>query len=261
VPIQPADANVEPNDAPPSARAQSLPPIRAWPAGIAVLVGVTLLALSIGLGFLAAFGVGLGLGANLHNPNPTDLGWSLSIATLVQQASLAALVWIVAGWRGSDRPHVLALNPPAHGWRSYATSFLALVCAAAVMSATIYAIDPTIIKRDLQPFRTMLDHPSWWLTVIMVGIGAPLAEEILFRGFLFSALAASPVGVIGASLLTSAGWALLHSYSIVGLTQVFVIGLVFAAILVRTNSLRVTIFCHALYNSILVTLLILYPGP
>jgi uncharacterized protein len=225
-----------------------------------MLVSLTLLALSIGLGLLTAFGIGASLGANLNNPGANALGWSLAIGTLVQQASLVVLVWSAAGWRGSDRHHVLALRAPARGWWSYVTSFLALVCFAAAMSATVYAIDPTIIKNDLLPFRALLAHPSWWLTVIMVGIGAPLAEEILFRGFLFSALASSRVGVIGASLLTSAGWAALHSYSVLGLTQVFVIGLVFAAILVRTGSLRVTIFCHALYNAILVTLLILYPG-
>jgi uncharacterized protein len=225
-----------------------------------LLVGVTLLALSIGLGLLTAFGIGASLDANRNRPSTTELGWALSIGTLVQQASLVALVWIAAGWRGSHRQHVLALKAPIRGWQSYATSFGALVCVAAAMSATVYGIDPTIMKNDLRPFQEMLRLPSWWLIVIMVGIGAPLAEEILFRGFLFSALASSRVGIVGASLLTSAGWATLHSYSVAGLLQVFVIGLVFAAILVRTGSLRVTIFCHALYNSILVTLLILYPG-
>jgi uncharacterized protein len=260
VPIQPADADISPDDAPATPPMGPQPPSPAWPPGLALLVGVTLLALSIGLGLLAAFGDGASLGAKLNNPGADELGWSLAIATLVQQGSLVVLVWIAAGWRGSNRQLVLALKAPAHGWRSYATSFIGLVCVAAAMSATVYAIDPTIMKNDLQPFKDMLRHPSWWLVVIMVGVGAPLAEEFLFRGFLFTALASSRVGVVGASLLTSAGWAVIHSYSLAGLLQVFVIGLVFAAILVRTGSLRVTIFCHALYNTILVTLLILYPG-
>jgi uncharacterized protein len=224
-----------------------------------MLVGLMVLVISMVLGFFAT-AVGALSGDLSSDAYSAQIGWAITIGTLVQQATLFGLVWAIAGWRGGDRLHVLALRAPKQGRRAYLAAFLALVCVVAAMSTTIYAIDPTIIKRDLQPFRAMLDHPSWWLTVIMVGVGAPLAEEILFRGFLFSALAASPVGVVGASLLTSAGWALLHTYSIVGLAQVFIIGLVFAAIMVRTNSLRVTIFCHALYNSILVTLLILYPG-
>lgn len=260
MPIQPPEASITTDVAPAVLQPSNQTPSPSWPPGLAVLVGVTLLALSIGLGLMTAFGVGAILGAKLNSLRPNELGWSLAIATLAQQASLVVLVWIAAGWRGSDRQQVLVLRAPAHGWRSYATSFIALVCIAAVMSATVYAIDPSIIKKDLQPFQDILRQPSWWLIVIMVGIGAPLAEEFLFRGFLFSALASSRIGIIGASLLTSAGWAVIHSYSLAGLAQIFVIGLILAAILVRTGSLRVTIFCHALYNSILVTLLILYPG-
>ena len=41
-------------------------------------------------------------------------------------------------------------------------------------------------------------------------IGAPLAEELVFRGQLFAALARSRAGFSGATLITSALWSLLH---------------------------------------------------
>ena len=78
----------------------------------------------------------------------------------------------------------------------------------------------------------------------------------MFRGFLFPAIAKTKVGNVGAAILTSLPWALIHIYSPLGMLQVFVIGLLFSWILVRTGSLRVTIFCHALYNTVLGLLMI-----
>jgi membrane protease YdiL (CAAX protease family) len=86
----------------------------------------------------------------------------------------------------------------------------------------------------------------------VIGVGAPLSEELLFRGFLFSGLAKSRLGLIGTGLLTAVLWAALHfGYSIFGLLEVLFIGLYFSWLLVRTGSVWVTIFCHAVYNTII----------
>ena len=56
----------------------------------------------------------------------------------------------------------------------------------------------------------------------VIGIGAPLSEELLFRGFLFSALAKSRLGS-RRGRPDLALWTLLHvGYSIFGLIEVFV---------------------------------------
>jgi membrane protease YdiL (CAAX protease family) len=91
--------------------------------------------------------------------------------------------------------------------------------------------------------------------VAVVGLGAPLSEELLFRGFLLSALT-RPLGFWGAALLANAPWTALHwGYSSVGLTQVFVIGLFFSWLLWRTGSLRVPILCHAAFNGLVLLVL------
>ncbi len=57
----------------------------------------------------------------------------------------------------------------------------------------------------------MANEPAlFWLAVPAVAIGAPLAEELVFRGQLFAALARSRAGFSGATLITSALWSLLH---------------------------------------------------
>ena len=52
-----------------------------------------------------------------------------------------------------------------------------------------------------------------------------------------------------------------YGYTAMGLTEVFLIGLLFAWLLWRTGSLRVAIFCHALYNSVIVLVLRYVPLP
>ena len=51
-------------------------------------------------------------------------------------------------------------------------------------------------------------------------------------------------------------WAALHAnYTAFGIAEVFLIGLLFCWLLWRTGSLRGAIFCHALYNSLIVIVL------
>ncbi len=79
----------------------------------------------------------------------------------------------------------------------------------------------------------------------------PAAEEMLFRGVLFSAIANSFIGRWGAVVITAALWAVIHIVSAPWLfvLVIFVMGLVLGLLLLRFGSLWVTIACHALWNS------------
>ena len=66
----------------------------------------------------------------------------------------------------------------------------------------------------------------------------------------------------GAALISTALWTSLHaSYTLLGIAEVFLIGLFFCWLLWRTGSLWVAIFCHALYNSLIVVVLRYVPLP
>ncbi len=57
--------------------------------------------------------------------------------------------------------------------------------------------------------------------------------------------------LLGTGILTAVLWTGLHyGYSVFGLIEVLGIGLYFSWLLVRTGSLWVTIFCHAVYNTV-----------
>ena len=108
-----------------------------------------------------------------------------------------------------------------------------------------------------------------------MAVGAPLSEELLFRGFLLGALAKSlekGLSVPTALLLRSFPGALARrrlrllagrvhlrplgarctTATLSGLAEVFAIGLFLSWLLWRTGSLWVTIFCHAAYNGAIV---------
>ena len=124
------------------------------------------------------------------------------------------------------------------------------------MSVVQYFLVSGDLFADLRPFVNVAIGPDWALAFLVVGIGAPLAEELLFRGFLLSALARTRVGFAGAAVASTSLWTALHAgYSLLGIVEVFTIGLFFSWMLWRTGSLRVPIFCHALYNSLIVGML------
>ena len=84
-----------------------------------------------------------------------------------------------------------------------------------------------------------------------VVLAAPLTEELLFRGALFSAIASSRLGRVGAVLITAALWALAHATSAPWLFvgMLFVMGICLGVLLLRFGSLWVTIACHASWNA------------
>ena len=83
-----------------------------------------------------------------------------------------------------------------------------------------------------------------------------------FRGFLQSALAQTRLGFWGAALITNTAWTALHAgYTLTGLVDVFVAGLLFSWVLWRSGSLWVPIVCHAFYNGLIFAVLWVLPLP
>ena len=89
----------------------------------------------------------------------------------------------------------------------------------------------------------------YWIAILSVALGAPLAEEFMFRGPLFASLAQTPLGRWGTVLLTSAGWSGMHlTEPYFSIALIFVMVLVLGALLLRFGSLWVTIACHGVWN-------------
>ena len=78
----------------------------------------------------------------------------------------------------------------------YLKAVLLMAVLQVVVSAVQYFFFPQDMYADLRPFVRLFGD-QWVLALLVVGLGAPLSEELLFRGFLLSALARSRLGFAG----------------------------------------------------------------
>ncbi len=102
----------------------------------------------------------------------------------------------------------------------------------------------------------MLSEPII-LSLISVLIIAPIAEEFIFRGFLFSQLSRTRLGAWGAVSLSSFLWTIIHfQYEFKILLILFIFGIFLGYIRMAYNSLGLPIAIHAINN--LVAFLIAY---
>lgn len=232
-------------------------PRTGWPAMSAVVAIVAIFLIALAAASLATVGL-VSLTGPAGPSAPSEK--LLLVSILVMQAVVVALTLLAARLKDSTAREALALRPPARGWRQLVTGFAGLVVVVTIINIAGKAVAPGDMERDLQPFIGIARSDLWWLCLLAVGIGAPLSEELTFRGFLFSALAKTRLGVAGTSVLTSAAWTAMHAgYSPAGITEVFLIGLYFSYLLARTGSLWVPILCHGLYNSALLAFIALAP--
>lgn len=223
-------------------------PVTVWRPLEAVAAALAILAVAIGVAQLKT--------AALMASGITGQHWQLLGALLASQITVVVIVGFAAKRGGRRATEVLALGPPRQGAGAYAQGFGLMVLAFGAFSVTTWLVAPEVVRRDLAMFIGLIRSEAWWLALLVIGLGAPLMEELLFRGFLYPALAMSRAGPAGAAVVTAAGWTALHAgYSVVGLAEVFAVGLYFAWLLWRTGSLRVPLFCHAAYNLAVVALL------
>lgn len=236
---------------PPGYRAQS-----PWLPWLALAAAVLIVVAAILVSAMVAQTLVLHLG-------PSAGAVIVMLATLLTWQAVTIFGTLVAGHvKEGTVAETLALIPPARGFADYAASLVLVLTALALFNLVLWGVFGHDITTDLKAFAEPVRSQYWVLALVTVGIGAPVAEELLFRGFLLSSLAQTRLGFSGAALVSNSIWTLLHAgYTPVGILEVFAIGALFSWIVWRTGSIRVTIFCHAVYNCALVLALRFLPLP
>lgn len=192
---------------------------------------------------------------------PTDETriWRMAVWLLGMQVSIVALVVVAAGMFGGRRAEVLAFNRDTPA-RIFIAAVVVMLVAQVLYNAVVFPFARDTMIEDVRPLMEPLQSDAFWLFALAIVVGAPLSEELLFRGFLLSALARSRLGFFGAALLTTLGWTVLHAgYSGLGLVEVFLAGLLFSWLLWRTGNLWVPLICHGFYNGMVLLAIIILP--
>jgi uncharacterized protein len=125
--------------------------------------------------------------------------------------------------------------------------FLIIAAFCALSDAVSLLLGRPIVPEFLVKAYASMQKP--WILWLAVLLGAPLFEELFFRGFLITGLAVSLLRWYGAVIISSAAWTLIHvQYDIFGLAFIFVLGLILGATRVQTGSTLLTMCLHSLVN-------------
>ena len=200
--------------------------------------------------------IGFGVVANGSYPE-IDLhslgsnGLLLAIAICVSAPPTIALSLLFARLRKNITiKEYFCLYRPGKG-QYFKWSLAIIVLVVCSDTLTVILGRPVVPQFMVQAYTTAHFTPLLWFAVI---IAAPLGEEIIFRGFVFKGIQNSPIGAIGAILVSSLGWSASHiQYDLYGVGTIFVMGLVLGAARLKSNSIYVPIMMHAI-ASLIVTI-------
>lgn len=182
------------------------------------------------------------------------------LVVLISQIGIVGLTLLAAQAGPGGVLGALKLQRPEGGARAYLWAAVVMVPVLAALNGAIFALKPDDYLADFRQFVGAVKGPWPVVAALAIGLGAPLSEEILFRGYLLASAVATRLPFWPAAILVNAAWTSLHiQYSIAGISEVFVIGLYLSWVTWRTGSLRVPLFCHALYNSTLFVIMRLLP--
>jgi membrane protease YdiL (CAAX protease family) len=214
-------------------------------AGWSVLIafGFVATGIIVGIGYVVIAGF-----ANQIVPNETleSNGLFVSVTTCATTPVTIALcvlfAWLRRGISVKDYLGIRRVPPRAFVY--WCVALLAVLVAFDLVNTWLGR--PIVPDVMIQTYRTASLVPLLWVAVI---IGAPLAEEIFFRGFIFRGVEHSRLGPTGAILLTAAAWAIVHlQYDWFDMGSIFVLGLLLGVVRARTGSIVPGLVMHAITN-------------
>ncbi|HEX6882215.1 MAG TPA: type II CAAX endopeptidase family protein [Planctomycetota bacterium] len=112
-------------------------------------------------------------------------------------------------------------------------------------------------RQEIVKLILTLEHGELWAAALVAALVGPFLEELLFRGFL-QGFMAQVVGERWALVASSALFASLHG--VPGLPSLFLLSLFLGWLQLRTRSLWVPYFAHALHNAVSLTVALAAAG-
>lgn len=228
----------------------SPPPSKIYALILCVLLSVAILVAQT----LFVWGFGLAFGLTVFQASENSLVVSLSLmaTALCLITPIIAVFWL-------KNAHTKPCGTVAHlqmavrrfAWRDFGWCVL-LLGLYLVISETL----TRKLHRNPTDFMDALMDGSWrGLLVVVVVLMAPIYEEIVFRGAIFSTLKnawqTSRHATIIASVLSSLAFAVIHlQYELLEMSMVFGLGLIFCYAKVRTGSLIAPILLHIMNNGL-----------
>ena len=171
----------------------------------------------------------------------------LGISTIITALITCPLCYYLGKWRpGFTGVSYLALQWP----RILPTLMwigITIACAFGFDFMTRLLID----TQESSDFMIEAIHSAEIPIFLILGVvlGAPFLEEFVFRGLLFKGWRHSALGLTGTLVVTSLLWTVLHvQYGLVGLSYIFMLGIIMGYAREKTGSIWVPIAMHTANN-------------
>ncbi len=144
-------------------------------------------------------------------------------------------------------------------WKWPGVVFPAFIAAGVVLALVVESLARYLPIPKSLPMDTYFHDATSAYVMAIFGITlAPLLEEMFFRGLLYPLFRRS-FGMVAGVLLTAAAFAAIHGaqlgYAWGPVLSIFVVGVVFTVVRVRTNSVASSFLMHCGYNLALFTAL------
>jgi len=184
----------------------------------------------------------------------------LTIETLsgVQQISMQALMDCLLVWfilLLINKLHRRPILSTLHFTRTENMAVGRLIAAGAFLAITVLLVSSFFPTPSDSPLEKLLTTTPSLVMFVVFGIAAaPILEEIIFRGFLFTALM-DLFGWRVAVVITSVLFAGLHLSQLRGnwpaVFVIFLVGFVLTLVRYRTDSLMPSVIMHTAYNAMI----------
>ncbi|MBU0506549.1 MAG: type II CAAX endopeptidase family protein [bacterium] len=181
-------------------------------------------------------------------------GLLVSLATLLQTPFVLLLCVFFISLKKIPVKTYLALE--SFSLKQLLYSLFIITSFVLILSFTMYQLN---LNHGFEWFKSIwFSSNSKALLCFVVIFIAPLNEELIYRGVLFTGLQQSKLGPIGAIVITAALWAIIHlQYQLIDIGVVFLGGLILGYARYLTRSLYIPFIMHIVWNAI-VTAIFLY---
>ena len=186
----------------------------------------------------------------------------IAVSLLVELAAIFGAVYGVLIYRRGFSWADLGVRPISGIWALAAivAAFACLFAAGAISRITERYFDTPMMDQ----YETELIPPggiTWRYAValiVTVGILVPIAEELLFRGVLYTWLR-QRLSILPCTLISAALFALAHGNRQM-MAQIFIVGIVLALIYEKSRSILVSGLVHMTVNTLSLTVILYYAG-
>lgn len=175
-----------------------------------------------------------------------EYGTVTSLSAMVTLFVIFAIIWLLIKINKANFGEFMAIRP--FRWR-YLFIFSILLLLLNLI------IDGVTTWLDREPMQFMdaliLTANPLWLLILTVIVIVPIYEELIFRGFMWSGLVGTKLGVWGTAILTSVVFAVIHvQYGWVELLGIFALAMLFSYARLLSGSLLLPIILHIFNNGL-----------